>query len=154
MKTFDEREKELWPDSCPECGCAAYIGMNEVKCFRASGCRNFDAKELDRWVELKDELEPVERWVDEQNRQLWIDATPLTFTGGGGLVASTFDWRDYVLNTIPLNPTAQNGWEYQLPAGESKHVNVGDGITDPYGRTFRVATTDRTTDKIIIITFP
>jgi hypothetical protein len=154
MKTFDEMEKELWPQTCPSCGYKAYIGANEVKCITVQSCRNFDEKECQRWVDLRDELEPVECWVDEQHRQLWIDDTPLTFTGGGGMVASTFDWRDYVLNTTPLNPTAQNRWEYQLPAGESKHVYIGDSLTDPYGRVFRVSKMDRTTDKITIISWP
>lgn len=57
---FDEEVQRWWPDTCPACGCGAYIGMNEVRCFTLESCMNFDANELQRWEDLRDEMDDTQ----------------------------------------------------------------------------------------------
>lgn len=149
-ETFEEAQKALWPDTCPSCGYKAYIGMNEVKCITVQSCRNFDAKECQRWVDLRDEFDQTDPGYLLVNPTL----DQIEFASASTVRVSkpaVFDWRQHVLSTVPINPLDANNWEYQLPPGESKQVYIGDSVVDAYGRTFRVANVDRTRDTIIII---
>lgn len=152
---FELAQAELWPDRCPECGYMAYIGMNEVRCIVVGSCKNYDAKESQRWVNLRDELVPevsltdmlINPTLDELNAKVdaAINAMPVPY-----YIPTKFDWRDHVLNTSPLNPQGPPPWVYQLPANEAGGVNLNDTLKDVYGRDYRVVSIDRPNDQISV----
>lgn len=158
FKSIDEAEKALWPDKCPECGCMAYTGMNEIRCIGVGSCRHYDAKESARWVSLSDELMGTEDTQPQLKLPELSDVQRLQnlahAPGAAGAAKPAFDWRDYVMNTQPKNPNDLTDWVYSLPAGESKQVMIGDHLQDIYGRDFRVKAIDRTVDKIVIVPWP
>jgi len=146
-ETFEEREKSLWPDTCPQCGYMAYIGMNSVQCIVVGSCRNFDQKESDRWVALKDELDPPmlkmpdidEITTGSQVQQLmWPTQTP-------------FDWHYHVETQPFVHDNGKGEWTYQLPAGEAKKCYIGDQhVSVVNGITYCICKIDRITDQITI----
>jgi len=128
FKNLEDAEAQLWNSKCPECGYMATVGLYSVKCIVVGSCQNFDQRESDRWVSLRDELVmPM-----------------LKFPNLDG------DWHDVVENDTPIADNGKGEWTYQLPRGESWQCYIGDQHTSSNGITYCVVGIDRTVDQITI----
>jgi len=146
FKDFDDAQAQLWPHSCPACGYAAFIGMNQVKCVTVGSCMNFDQKESDRWVSIRDELEPTEPLLslpglDEAN--LFIHANPQN-------TVMAKDWHQVVERDAPIHDNGKGEWTYQLPAGSNGRCNVGMRHHSSNGIDYCIVSMDRFADTITI----
>lgn len=144
FKDFDEAQKKLWPDTCPACGYQAYIGMNEVKCVTVGSCRNFDQKESDRWVALRDELETTEPMLKIPNLNEYREYQ------GIWVATSSRDWHDVVEQDQPIHDNGKGEWTYQLAPNDAAACYIGDQHLSSNGITYAIVSIDRTTDQITI----
>jgi hypothetical protein len=151
-----EREiKERWPDRCPECGCVAYLGLNQYSCVNTY-CRHGSEKESNDYHELLD--------ADEKkhpgNQLKLPDIDELTakgaFTTGASIVnhfyptPSVFDWRQHVENSQPIHDNGRGEWTYQLPVNESGACCIGDQLVSSNGITYCICKMDRFSDQITL----
>jgi hypothetical protein len=147
FKDFDEAQAQLWPDPCPACGYMAYIGMNEVKCVTVGSCKNFDQKESDRWVALRDELEVTEPRLSLPDLAEYVVQNAAT---GIAWPATPFDWHDHIESVNPIHDNGKGEWTYQLPANEAGACYIGDQHLSSNGITYAIVGVDRATDQITI----
>lgn len=140
----EEREiKERWPDKCPECGCAAWLGLNQYACVNRD-CRHGSQREHDAYHELlADDNKLSLPDLDEMRRQL--DTVMPIFSW------SPRDWHYCLENDQPIKDNGQGEWWYQLPHGEAQKVNLHDlHVSSVNGITYEVCSVDPFTDVISI----